>query len=31
VHYCDIYTIEENLIYEITSYCLARFEDEDGE
>jgi hypothetical protein len=28
VHYCDIYTIEENLIYEITSYCLARFEDD---
>ena len=32
VHYCDIYTIEENLIYEITSYCLARQEgDFEGE
>ena len=31
VHYCDIYTIEENLIYEISSYCLARFDEEEGE
>ena len=23
VHYCDIYTIEDGLIQEITSYCLA--------
>ena len=29
VHYCDIYTIEENLIYEITSYCLASLEEEE--
>lgn len=27
IHYCDIYTIEEDTIYEITSYCLARQED----
>lgn len=28
VHYCDIYTVEEDLIYEITSYCLASLEEE---
>ncbi len=26
IHYCDIYTIEEDTIYEISSYCLARQE-----
>jgi hypothetical protein len=35
VHYCDIYTVEENLIQEITSYCLTAFgedfEDEEEE
>lgn len=28
IHYCDIYTIEEDTIHEITSYCLARHEGE---
>ena len=26
VHYCDIYTIEQEQIKEITSYCLAGIE-----
>lgn len=28
VHYCDIYTVEENQIHEITSYCLTALEQE---
>jgi hypothetical protein len=31
VHYCDIYTVEEDLIQEITSYCLTSFPDEEDD